>query len=200
MARPVAERQITDLQTRTLFGLRVGIHGFGSVARALIRLLSPFGVSLSAYSDGVPQALFSQHGVRAAASLQELFAGSDVLIECESLTAATRGIVTAGLLAALPDDAVFVNVGRGEVVDEAALVREANAGRLRVALDVSAVEPLTSDSPVVRCGRVILSPHIAGPTSDRYAECGSWALEKLGRFLDGQPPSVMSLAAYDRAT
>jgi phosphoglycerate dehydrogenase-like enzyme len=199
IARPVAARHITQLRTRTLLGLRVGLHGFGNIARALIPLLTPFGVSLSAFSAGVPQELFTRHGVGPASSLHELFSGSDVLIECESLTPATRGIVTASLLAALPDDAVFVNIGRGDVVDEAALVREAS--RLRIALDVSAVEPLTPDSPVVRCGRAIISPHVGGPTSDRYAECGSRALDNLERFLDGVSiDSALTLAAYDRAT
>ncbi|MFZ5496739.1 MAG: hydroxyacid dehydrogenase [Verrucomicrobiota bacterium] len=201
IARPVNGRQITDLRTRTLFGLRVALHGFGSVARALVPLLKPFGVSLTAWSAGVPAEHYAQHGVRAAASLPVLFAGADVLVECESLTPATAGTVTGELLALLPDDAVFVNIGRGAVVDEAALLREAESGRLRIALDVSAAEPLTPDSPVVRSGRVILSPHIGGPTADRYADCGARALDNLGRFLDGRPlGSALSLAAYDRAT
>ncbi len=201
IARPVSTRHITELSTRTLFGLRVGLHGFGSVARALLPLLRPFGVSIAAYSAGVPSEYYAQHEVRSATSLHDLFASSDVLIECESLTPATHGTVTGDVLAALPDDAVFVNIGRGAVVDETALLREAAAGRLRVALDVSAAEPLTPDSPVVRSGQVILSPHIGGPTADRYAECGARALDNLDRFLDGRPlGSVISLAAYDRAT
>ncbi|MBL9205879.1 MAG: hydroxyacid dehydrogenase [Opitutaceae bacterium] len=201
IARPVPLRHITDLNTRTLFGLRVGLHGFGSIARALLPLLRPFGVSLAAYSAGVPLEYYTQHNVRPARSLKALFADSDVLIECESLTPATRGTVTGEILAALPSGAVFVNIGRGAVVDEEALLREAATGRLRVALDVSTAEPLTPDSPVVRNGRVILSPHIGGPTMDRYADCGARALDNLDRFLDGRPlDSVISLAAYDRAT
>ncbi len=201
IARPAETRQLTELRTRTLFGLRVGLHGFGSIARALIPLLKPFGVILTAYSAGVPAEFYARHGVQAAASLSALFAGSDVLIECESLTPATTGAVTGALLAALPDDAVFVNIGRGAVVDEAALLREAASGRLRVALDVSAAEPLTPDSPVVRSGRILLSPHIGGPTADRYTDCGARALANVARFLDGRPPdSALSLAAYDRAT
>jgi phosphoglycerate dehydrogenase-like enzyme len=200
-SRPVAARQITDLRTRTLFGLRVGLHGFGSVARALIPLLRPFGVELTVFSAGVPEDLYRQHGVRPAASLHALFAGSDVLVECESLTPATIGSVTAELLAALPDAAVFVNIGRGAVVHETALLREAESGRLRVALDVSATEPLTSDSPLLRSERILISPHIGGPTTDRYAECGARALDNLHRFLDGRPlESALTLAAYDRAT
>lgn len=201
IARPVAERQITDLRTRTLFGLRVGLHGFGSIARSLLPLLRPFGVSFTAYSAGVPEEIFAQHGVRPASSLEKLFAESDVLFECESLTDATRGSVSASVLAALPDDAVFVNIGRGGLVDDAALVREGLTGRLRLALDVVSVEPLTPDSPYCTVPGIVLAPHIGGPTLDRYADCGAHALANVARLLaGGTPTGLITLATYDRAT
>lgn len=201
VARPAAERQITELRTRTLFGLRVGLHGFGGVARALIPLLRPFGVSLAAYSAGVPDEIFSNQGVRPVSSLAELFAGSDVLFECESLTPATRGFVSAAMLAVLPDDAVFVNIGRGGLVDDAALVREGASGRLRLALDVVSDEPLTAASPYLSVPGIILSPHIGGPTLDRYTDCGVHALANIALFLAGtRPPEAISVARYDRAT
>jgi phosphoglycerate dehydrogenase-like enzyme len=201
IVRPVTGRQITDLRTRTLFGRRVGLHGFGSIARALLPLLRPFGVTVTAYSAGVPDAIFSEHGVQPAASLPELFAQSDVLFECESLTASTRGSVSAAVLAALPDDAVFVNIGRGGLVDDEALVREGRSGRLRLALDVVSVEPLTPASPFCAVPDLVLSPHIGGPTADRYADCGAHALANVARVLAGAGPvGVISLASYDRAT
>lgn len=201
ITRPVHNRQITELQTRSLFGARVGIHGFGTIASALLPLLRPFAVTLRAYSAGVPPEIMTEQGVQPAATLRDLFAGSDVLFECESLTPATQRSVSTEILAALPDNAVFVNIGRGAVVDERALLSEATRGRLRIALDVVEDEPLTPTSPWVRNGRVILSPHIGGPTNDRYAECGALALRNLQAFLDGQSPeTAISLAAYDRAT
>ncbi len=201
IARPPTDRHIADLNTRSLFGRRVGIHGFGSIARALLPLLRPFGVTVVAFSAGVPDEIVLQHDVQPAASLAELFAGADVLFECESLLASTTGTVTAEVLAALPDHAVFVNIGRGGVVEHTALLEEASRGRLRVALDVVDDEPLTVESRLVRSGRIILSPHIAGPTKDRYAACGALALHNLREYLDGRPPSqAISLAGYDRAT
>jgi phosphoglycerate dehydrogenase-like enzyme len=199
--RPVEQRRIEDLVTRTLFSRRIGFHGFGSVVRALIPLLSPFGLTLEAFSAGVPPEMMKAAGVSPVASLQELFSRSEVLFECEALTPATEKSVSAEILAALPDDAVFVNIGRGGLVDDAALQREVASGRLRVALDVALVEPLTPDSPYVRGGKVFISPHIGGPTLDRYAHCGSFALANLQAFLNGEvPPAAISLAAYDRAT
>jgi phosphoglycerate dehydrogenase-like enzyme len=201
IARDSTTRRIEEIGTRTLFGCRVGIHGFGAVARALLPLLSPFSVSVSAFSAGVPPELMRQAGVRPCASLRELFAGSEVLFECEALTPATEKSISSELLGALPNDAVLVNVGRGLLVDEEALLREVRSGRLRVALDVVADEPLAGDSPLVTSGGVILSPHIAGPTLDRYQECGRLALANLETFLRGSiPAGAITLAAYDRAT
>lgn len=201
IARPPSVRRIEELSTGTLFGRRVGLHGFGSVARALIPLLQPFGVKLATYSAGVPTELMRSAGAAPAESLDALFASSDVVFECEALTPATERAVSAAVLAQLPDDAVFVNVGRGGVVDEPALAAEARSGRLRLALDVVAAEPLTPGSPFFDLPNVLLSPHIAGPTCDRYAHCGAFALENLRRILRGEtPPAAISLAAYDRAT
>ncbi len=201
IARDPAGRRLEEIETRTLFGRRVGLHGFGAVARALLPLLAPFSVSLSAYSAGVPPDLMRGAGVRPCASLEELFSDSEVLFECEALTPATERSIGAELLAMLPTNAVFVNIGRGRVVDDEALQREARAGRLRLALDVVADEPLTPDSPYVASGRVVLSPHIGGPTLDRYRHCGALALANLETFLRGEiPVGAITLAAYDRAT
>lgn len=189
------------LRPRTLIGRRVGIHGFGHVARALVRLLRAFDVEIRAFSPGVPAQLMREAGVIPSASLLELAAESEVFFGCEALTARTLGSIDAAVLAALPDHAVFVNVGRGPVVDETALLHAASDGRIRVALDVVSIEPLRPDNPLLRIPDVILSPHIAGPTYDRFAECGRQALSNLRRFLDGAPiESRITLELYDRAT
>lgn len=194
-------RRTGPLATKTLFGRHVGLHGFGSVARALVPLLRPFGVTMAAHSAGVPAAFMEEWGVKPVAALGDLFASSEVLFECEALTPATEGSVSGAVLARLPDDAVFVNVGRGGVVDEDALTREARAGRLRLGLDVTRSEPLTHASPFFGLPNVVLSPHIGAPTLDRYRQCGEYALANLEAFLRGAiPPAAISLAAYDRAT
>ncbi|MDB6112482.1 MAG: phosphoglycerate dehydrogenase, partial [Pedosphaera sp.] len=151
------------VSTRCLTGRRVGIHGFGGVAQALVRLLRPFTSAISSYSAAAPAELMKSHGVEPCSTLAQLFAQSEVLFECEALTPATRHSVSASELALLCDHAVFINVARGDLVDEAALVREASAGRIRVALDVIASEPLTPESAVSGIEGAVLSPHIAGP-------------------------------------
>jgi phosphoglycerate dehydrogenase-like enzyme len=189
------------LRTRSLRGKRVGLHGFGAIAREIVALLKPFQVELTGFSQGVPRAFFESHGVEPCADLETLFARSDVLIECESLTPHSRGSVTADVLARLPHDAVFVNVGRGLIADEAALARLASEKRLRVGLDVFHQEPLPPDSPLAKIPGLLLSPHIAGPTWDAFPLCGDHALENLRRYLNREPlTDEITVEIYDRAT
>jgi phosphoglycerate dehydrogenase-like enzyme len=203
--RPLLSNMPSDrmamLRTRTLRRKRVGLHGFGLIARQFVGMARPFEPDICAYSAGVPLELFECHGVRAAASLEELFKHSEVLIECEALTALTRGSVTAALLDLLPEDAVFVNVGRGAVVDEEALGRRALEGRIRVALDVFEHEPLPADSAFLRTPNAMLSPHVAGPTDDTFALCGEFALSNLKRYFQGEKPEgLVTPEAYDRSS
>ena len=192
---------IVDIGARTLFSRPVGIHGFGHVARMLVGLLRPFGVRISAWSEGVPRTLFEEFQVAPAESLAGLFSSSDVLFECEALNPKSSGSVDAGVLSKLPDGAVFVNVGRGRVVCEDALLREAESGRIRIAHDVLSDEAASSESPFLRLPHAVLSPHIGGPTSDQFPELGRFAMANIERYLAGLPiEGVVTLEHYDRAT
>jgi phosphoglycerate dehydrogenase-like enzyme len=201
MQMPFLLLRWAQLKTQTLYGRSVGIHGFGNVARSLIRLLKPFNVRISAYSDGVPPQLMRDVQVVPTTSLGELFTQSEVLFECEALTEHSENSVNAEMLARLPDGAVFVNVGRGAVVSEEALMVEAASGRLRVAVDVCESEPDYRDAAIRTSPRLILSPHIAGPTADQLPAIGRYALANLKRYLYGKSPgSLINLDIYDRST
>jgi phosphoglycerate dehydrogenase-like enzyme len=187
--------------TRSLFGRRVGIHGFGFAARKLVGLLAPFRVRISACSENVPDHLFRDAGVERCSSLDELFSQSEVLFELEALTPATEGSVTAQLLQRLPPDAVFVNVARGALVDEAAAARLAAEGRIRLALDVYRQEPLPENSPLRDLPEAVLFPHVGSPTDDRLHRCGDFALANLERYLRHEPLAApISLEIFDRST
>lgn len=203
IARPGSEHDhpAAGIKTQTLYGQRVGIHGFGRVARALVALLKPFRVNLSVWSEGVPNDFIESHGATVATSLHGLFSHNDIIFECEALTEKSKSSVSAEMLASLPDGAVFVNVGRGCVVDQQALMAEAAQGRIRVAIDVTRNDPVRTSDPIYKAENIILSPHIAGPTWAEFSECGRFSLENLSRYLQGDSlHEVVTLAAYDRAT
>jgi phosphoglycerate dehydrogenase-like enzyme len=94
-----------------------------------------------------------------------------------------------------------VNVGRGAVVDEAALLRVAQEGKIMVGLDVYGVEPLPLDSPFRGLRNVTLTPHIAGPTTDRRRDAGAFALKNLSAYFEDRPlQAVVTPAVYDTST
>ncbi len=190
-----------DTETSSLFGRRVGLHGFGTVARELIGLLRPFGCVISAYAPDVDAAAETGYGIRRAASLEALFAENEVIVELAPLIPATTGIVTEKLLRLIRPGGVFVNVGRGAVVDEAALLRVAAERKIHLGLDVFSVEPLPADSGFRGLPNVTLSPHLAGPTNDRRRDAGEFALRNLRAYVERRPlQAVIDPRVYDSST
>lgn len=191
----------TLADTQSLFGRSVGLHGFGNVARHLVELLRPFRVPVCAYDPYVADATFARLRVTRVDTLGELFAGREVVVELAGLSEETRGSVGRELLEAMPAGATFVNVGRGAIVDEAALHAVALSGRLTFGLDVFHREPLPVDSPLRGLPNVVLLPHIAGPTPDRRVDAGAVALANLRRYVAGEPlESVITPESFDRTT
>jgi phosphoglycerate dehydrogenase-like enzyme len=187
--------------TLSLFGRRVGLHGLGAISRELVRLLQPFDVQLSAFSPSVSDETFEQLNVRRSETLEDLFSTADVLVELAPGKPANHHIVGDALLQLLPENAVFVNLGRGMVVDEDALVRASQQRGLHIALDVYETEPLPVDSPLRSLDNITLLPHLGGPTPDRRRDCGELALQNLENYLKSQPlANLIDLNTYDRAT
>lgn len=187
--------------TASLFGRTVGLHGFGAIARELVPLLRPFGVDILAHSPSVGVETFARYGVRKCETLEEIFSESDVVVELAPATPQTYHVVDEALLRRIRPGGVFVNVGRGSVVDEEALIRVASEGNIQVGLDVYEVEPLPADSPLRRLPNVMLLPHLGGPTKDRRRDCGRFGVENLNRYLNGEPlESEVTLDIYDRST
>lgn len=188
-------------ETASLFGRRVGLHGFGLVSRELIKLLAPFGCPISAFAPDVDATTEARFGIKRAASLEDLFSNNDVVVELAPLIPATTGSVTERHLRLIPPGGVFVNVGRGAVVDEAGLVRVAQEGRIGLGLDVFTVEPLPVDSGLRGLANVTLTPHLAGPTTDRRRDAGEFALENLRAYAEGRPlQAAITTRVYDTST
>jgi phosphoglycerate dehydrogenase-like enzyme len=187
--------------TQSLIGRRVGLHGFGAIGQSLVPMLRPFTNSIQTYSPRVPDAILSRHAVSRARSLEQLFSTSDVVVELEAATPESFHMVQESHLRMIPDGGVFVNVGRGSVVDEAALARVARDGKIQIALDVFEQEPLSADSPLRGMPNITLLPHLGGPTRDRRRDSGALALKNLRAYLRGEPQdAVVSLDVYDRST
>jgi phosphoglycerate dehydrogenase-like enzyme len=187
--------------TASLFGRRVGLHGFGQVARELTVLLHPFGTQLMVFAPDVDAEAQATYGVQRATSLEELFDANDIIVELAPLIPETTGIITEDLLRRIRPGGVFVNVGRGAVVDERALERVAREGQIQIGLDVFTREPLPIDSPFRGLRNVTLTPHLAGPTTDRRRDAGAFSMANLRAYASDQPlQAIVSPEVYDRSS
>jgi phosphoglycerate dehydrogenase-like enzyme len=172
---------------RYLRGTRAVVVGTGDIGSSIARVFSALGVEVHGVSRSAngDSALFAS--TSKVSDLRTLVAAADWLIVTLPLTSATRGLISRDILSACRG-AVLMNTGRGAVVDEAAIPEALSNGWLAgAALDVFAVEPLPADSPLWDDPRVMISPHISGPTTIDGAIDGF--LECLGEIERGQTPA-----------
>ncbi len=186
----VAQRDSTWLPTRiwpALADKRVLVVGYGQVGRAIVRRLLPFEVAVTAVArkaragDDLVEAV---HGID---ELPDLLPTHDVVVVIVPLTTATTGLVDGDFLAAMPDDALLVNVARGKVVDTGALLAETSTGRLRAALDVTDPEPLPDDHPLWRSPGVLISPHVGGASTAFHPRAVRLVRAQLEAYAAGSP-------------
>ena len=173
-------RRWSDAVPRELHGATVLIVGFGSIGREVERHLEPFGVTV------IGVARQARDGVHSVAELPHLVGHADAVVVLAPLTPETRGLVDAALLGRMRDGALFVNAGRGGVVDTAALVAELRSGRLRAVLDVVDPEPLPDDHPLWDLALAI-TPHNAGDSAAADERSVRFGAEQLVRFARGEP-------------
>ena len=174
---------------QALRGTSVLVLGLGGVGREVARLAAAFGCRVTAVRRQSNGAL--PEGVAALArlsDLDELLPAADSVVVTLPGTAQTAGLLDGRRLALLPPHAVVVNVGRGSVLDSAALAARLDSGGLRGAvLDVADEEPLPATSPLWGRPNVIISPHTAALSVDEDARIVELFIDNLRRFVDGIP-------------
>lgn len=169
---------------RSLADSRVLILGYGSIGRALAeRLLAHRAVVTAVATTARDDDLVDR--VHGADELPALLADQHVVVVLLPLGEATRGFVDADLLGYLPDGALVVNVARGGVLDQDAVVAE--AGRLLFALDVTDPEPLPDGHRLWSAPGVLITPHVAGGTTAMLPRMAALVRDQLQRYAAGDP-------------
>ena len=174
---------------RRIQGRRLGLLGFGQIARRVAARASGFGYGVHAHDPAL-----TGEEIRAAGALprsfEELLRGADVLSIHAPLTDATRHLVDEHALALLPRGAIVVNTARGGVIDEDALVAAVAGGRLRGAgLDVLEDEPPPPDDPLRRTPGILLTPHAAWYSEEAIVDLRRQAMETSLALLRGERPA-----------
>ncbi|MYU18412.1 3-phosphoglycerate dehydrogenase [Streptomyces sp. SID8361] len=160
---------------------RVGILGMGSIGTEVMRLFKALGSSVVYWSRHQrPEGTFVE--------VDELLTTSDVIIVCLPLTPETQNFLNAERLALMKEGALLVNVARGEIAPDDAVLAALDSGRLRgAALDVYEQEPLSFDHPLRRHENVLLSCHTAGATRQSLERIWSMTVENVRAAVDGRP-------------
>lgn len=181
LMRQQSGRRWEPFKVERIEGKTLGIVGYGSIGRAVATLASAFRMHVVA-------ARRQPSGDGPITPLDEVVRSADFLVVAAPLTPETRGLIGAGELRSMKRDAVLINVGRGPVVDERALVDALRERRIRgAALDVFDTEPLPPDHPLWSLDNVLLSPHCADQTPDSLQRAMTLFLENLARFRAGEP-------------
>ncbi|WP_186420889.1 hydroxyacid dehydrogenase [Bosea sp. CS1GBMeth4] len=178
----------TKLIGREIAGKRIGLVGFGAIARDLARHARALGMTVAAYDPYVPAEAPVWHGIERL-DLDPLLSTSDVISIHLPLTPETRGLIGEAAFARMKPDAILINAARGGIMDEAALVAALKGGRLGgAALDVFEQEPLKSDGAKLFAGtpNLILTPHIAGNTVESNGRVSGLVAERVMAALEGR--------------
>lgn len=185
-ARDTAAGRWAPQYAQSLADRRVLLVGYGGVGKAVARRLASFEVDLvpvashARIEDGV-----AVHGID---ELPGLLPSAEIVILTLPGGDATRHIIGESELAALPDGALVVNVGRGPLIDTDALVRHTGSGRLRAALDVTDPEPLPAGHPLWSSPGVLISPHVGGDSSAMHPRIAALVRRQIAHLLAGEEP------------
>jgi phosphoglycerate dehydrogenase-like enzyme len=192
------ERKWRMTRVRALEGRTVGLVGVGNIGREVATRAKAFGMRVIGIgrgdSDG--RRVAGVDSVLDASELPDLLAAADYVVLAVADTPETRSMIGAAEIGAMKPDAVLVNVARGTVLDEAALVAALREGSIAgAALDVFAHEPLPADSPLWELPNVLITPHVAANFDEYLPRSVEHFAANLRRFLAGAPLETR----FDRA-
>ena len=172
---------------QTLAGRRVLLLGFGDIGRNIARRLDGFDAQITALARR--ERTEAGVAVHELARLEELLPQADVLIVAMPLSPDTHQLLDAGMLELLPRGACLVNIARGALIDEDALLAWLHAGHGQAALDVFTTEPLPAEHPLWSAPNLLITPHVAGFGDSRLSErIARAASDNLSDLLAGRTP------------
>jgi len=181
--------------TAMLSGRTMGIVGLGRLGRHLARLGQALNMRVLAAGPTLTPERAAEAGV-VFVRLDELFPQADAVFVCTRLSAMTRGLVTRQHLASMKPTAYLINVARGPIVDEAALIEVLRNRRIAGAgLDVFGEEPLPVDHPLTRLDNVVLTPHIGWVQDDNVRQFVDSVVDAIERYMAGDYSRVVNKEA-----
>ncbi|GAB2662276.1 hydroxyacid dehydrogenase [Kribbella swartbergensis] len=165
-------------------GTTIGVVGASRIGRLVLERLRGLDVDVLVSDPYLSESEAAALGATWC-DLKTLFSTADIVSLHAPLLPETRGLVSAELLAAMPDGAVLINTARGGLIDQAALERECASGRIDAVLDVTDPEPLPATSPLLHLPNVFVTPHLAGAMGNEVVRLGAAAVAEIERLAAG---------------
>jgi D-3-phosphoglycerate dehydrogenase len=169
-------------------GKTLGLIAFGKIARLVARRAQAFGLHVVAYDPYVSAEVIAEHGVESR-SLEDLLRESDFVSAHAPHNKSSHHLMSDTQFALMKPSAIFVNTGRGKVVDEAALFRALQQGKIAAAgLDVLEEEPAAKDNPLRTMPNVVITPQVAYYSEEAYLESRRRVSQEVAAILRGRRP------------
>ena len=183
---------ITGQNTFEMAGKTVGILGIGNIGKQVARRVQAFDAKVK-YFDIYPLDDNTNKSLDVElVSLDQLFRSSDIISCHTPLTKDTHHIVDLQRLELMKSSAVLINTSRGPVVDEGALIKVLQEGKIAGAgLDVFEKEPVDPENPLLKMSNVVATPHTAGTTWDTWARRAQFGFQNMERILRGEAPQAV---------
>jgi D-3-phosphoglycerate dehydrogenase / 2-oxoglutarate reductase len=182
-------------------GKTLGVVGLGRIGREVARRATGLDMKVIGYDPFLAPDRAAQLGIHAVSRLDDLLPLSDFLTVHVPMTEQTKGLIDERAIGLLPKSARILNVSRGGIVDELALVEALKAGRIAgAALDVFTQEPLPADSPLAKAPNIVLTPHLGASTVEAQEAVALEAAQLLIDYLTrGVVQCAVNMAAFNRA-
>lgn len=166
---------------------RIGLIGLGRIGQEVAKRAHAFGMEVHGFGNYWPEDVAEAYGIRRHDSLESLFSSVDIISPHTKLSADTRNCINAERLALLPDGSWLLNTGRGELVDQTAVIAALDSGKLAgYGTDVLDVEPPPADHPLLHHPKAIVTPHIGSRTFESVPRQAMKSLVNLVNALKGE--------------
>ena len=170
-----------------LFQKKIGLIGLGRIGQEVARRAHAFGMEVHAYGNYWPEDIAEQFSIKRHDSLDSLFSSVDIISPHTKLNAETHHCINAERLAMMPDGSWVINTGRGELIDQDAIIAALDSGKLAgYAADVLDEEPPSPDHPLLHHPKVIITPHVGSRTFESVPRQAMKSLTNLINALKGE--------------
>lgn len=171
----------------------VGLVGLGAIGRAAVKMLKAFGCTIK-YYDVFRDEKFEKENDLEFCTYEEILKTCDIISYHVPVLDATRNMVRKETIDMMKQDAIIINVARGEIVNNEDLAEALNNGKVFAGLDVIAPEPPAADHPIfnlneVGKARLSITPHIAGTTDDAFIRMSKWSYDDMEKVMRGERPN-----------